>query len=133
MSNIFLPYESMETRSDEKFTLHYKLSALLLLAMLSSSFSQAQQFPDFTILVEKASPAVVNISTVRNNTQRFTGNQPQAPNQGQVPEIFKDFLLPSLLSNPRNPSAKACASSPVYRLRLSDQCGWLHSYQRSCG
>ena len=56
----------------KKFTLHYKLSGLLLLAMLSSSFSQAQQFPDFTILVEKASPAVVNISTVRNNTQRFT-------------------------------------------------------------
>ena len=87
----------------KKFTLHYKLSALLLLVMLSSSFSQAQQFPDFTILVEKASPAVVNISTVRNNTQRFTGNQPQAPNQGQVPEIFKDFFAPKSPQQPSQP------------------------------
>jgi len=73
-------------------SLNYKFISLLLLSLMWSSFSWAGQLPDFTLLVEKASPAVVNISTSRVATKRPAGNQFEMPGQEQLPDIFKHFF-----------------------------------------
>jgi len=70
-----------------RITLHFKLTSTVLFLMLWSGLSQAAQFPDFTVIVEKASPAVVNISTTRGARQ-----QSQTPGQGPLPDMFKDFF-----------------------------------------
>lgn len=59
-----------------------------LCLLLASSISFAR-LPDFTELVEEASPAVVNISTTQKMKSRFSGNM-EMP-QG-VPEIFRHFF-----------------------------------------
>jgi serine protease Do len=48
--------------------------------------------PDFTQLVEQASPAVVNISTTRIINQKPASSQFDLPNQEQLPDIFKHFF-----------------------------------------
>ncbi len=59
-----------------------------LCLLLASSISFAR-LPDFTELVEEASPAVVNISTTQKMKSRFSGNMDMP--QG-VPEIFRHFF-----------------------------------------
>jgi serine protease Do len=73
-------------------SLNYKLLPVLLLSLLWSSLAQAGQLPDFTRLVEEASPAVVNISTSRVASQKPAGSQFALPGQEQLPEIFKHFF-----------------------------------------
>lgn len=48
------------------------------------------QLPDFTALVEEASPAVVNISTRQTVTRRSAG--PMAPDLEGLPPIFREFF-----------------------------------------
>ena len=48
------------------------------------------QLPDFTELVEEASPAVVNISTRQNVTRRAAG--PMMPEMEGLPPIFREFF-----------------------------------------
>ncbi|WP_269433243.1 DegQ family serine endoprotease [Halopseudomonas litoralis] len=48
------------------------------------------QLPDFTELVEEASPAVVNISTRQNVTRRASG--PMMPDMEGMPPIFREFF-----------------------------------------
>lgn len=48
------------------------------------------QLPDFTELVEEASPAVVNISTRQNVTRRTAG--PMMPEMEGLPPIFREFF-----------------------------------------
>jgi len=71
---------------------HYKYVSILLLSLLWSSLARAGQLPDFTQLVEQASPAVVNISTTRIINQKPASNQFDLPNQEQLPDIFKHFF-----------------------------------------
>ena len=71
---------------------NYKLISLVLLTLLWSNVARAAQLPDFTVLVEKASPAVVNISTSRVVSKKQAGNQFQMPGQEQLPEVFKHFF-----------------------------------------
>ncbi len=73
-------------------SLNYKLITLLLLSLVWSSLARAGQLPDFTLLVEKASPAVVNISTSRVATKSPARNQLEMPRQEQLPDIFKYFF-----------------------------------------
>ena len=58
--------------------------------LLVASITQAASLPDFTELVEDAAPAVVNISTVKNNG----GNHgPMAGiDKDDLPEIFRHFF-----------------------------------------
>lgn len=62
----------------------------LLALQLASLNLVAQELPDFTGLVDKYGPAVVNISTVQkaNNRRIF---QPGYPKQ-EIPEIFRHFF-----------------------------------------
>lgn len=61
---------------------------VLLSWMMLAGAVRAASLPDFTELVEEASPAIVNISSVRNgDSQSSTSRQ-----QEQLPEIFKRFF-----------------------------------------
>jgi len=63
------------------------LQAMLLALLLACSFFvSAANLPDFTQLVEKAAPAVVNISTTQT-IQKRSAHIPQ-----EVPEIFRHFF-----------------------------------------
>jgi serine protease Do len=75
-----------------RVSFNYKYFSLLLLSLLWSSLARAGQLPDFTQLVEQASPAVVNISTTRNINKKPAGSQFDLPNQEQLPDIFKHFF-----------------------------------------
>jgi serine protease Do len=76
----------------QRVPFHYKYVSILLLSLLWSSLARAGQLPDFTQLVEQASPAVVNISTTRIINQKPASNQFDLPNQEQLPDIFKHFF-----------------------------------------
>ena len=68
------------------------LQGLFLVAWMAFglNLASAQSLPDFTDLVEKASPAVVNISSTRVIEQRSRpGGLPPGP---QMPEIFRHFF-----------------------------------------
>jgi serine protease Do len=67
-----------------------KILALLALTLLSAS-AIAQQLPDFTQLVQKNGPAVVNIQATTTGSDNAQGSQvdPQ-----DVPEIFRRFFGP---------------------------------------
>ena len=50
------------------------------------------QLPDFTELVEEASPAVVNISTRQNMARRSAGAGPMMPDLEGLPPLFREFF-----------------------------------------
>ena len=67
----------------------------LLLLLPLSAYAQARQLPDFTELVEKQGPAVVNISTAQ--TARAHPRVPQMPNLDEDDpffEFFRRFMPP---------------------------------------
>lgn len=70
------------------------------LALLSHAVVAQAQLPDFTPLVESASPAVVNISTKQKVPSR--GAAAQMPELEGLPPIFREFFEHSI---PRMPGA----------------------------
>lgn len=66
------------------------LISLALLLMVATPAFAEPQLPDFTELVDKAAPAVVNISTTRDVERRMTSSR-QFGGQ-EVPEIFRHFF-----------------------------------------
>ncbi|MGH8042741.1 MAG: DegQ family serine endoprotease [Rudaea sp.] len=74
----------------QKHTLRYLLS-FLVLALLSAG-AWAQQLPDFTQLVEKNAPAVVNVKATHNGSDDNNANGQIDPQD--VPEIFRRFFGP---------------------------------------
>jgi len=67
-----------------------KILLLWLLALLPlGAYSQARELPDFTELVEKAGPAVVNISTAQ--TARAHPQMPQMPDLDENDPFFEFF------------------------------------------
>ncbi len=71
------------------FSAYPKFFSVVLGLILLGGVARAAALPDFTELVEQASPAIVNISTIRNsNTEGREGRL----NQEQLPEIFKHFF-----------------------------------------
>jgi len=55
------------------------------------------QLPDFTALVEQATPSVVNIEATVDGSRRSA----QAPDEQQVPEIFRRFIGPGMPMPPQ--------------------------------
>jgi serine protease Do len=75
-----------------------KFVLIWLLLLPLGAFAQARELPDFTELVEKQGPAVVNISTAQNARERSAA--PQMPNLDEDDpfyEFFRRFV-------PRNPN-----------------------------
>ena len=77
----------------------YVFSAVALwLLSIAATTVQARELPDFTTLVKKNAPAVVNISTV-GQTQRRGSNRQR---NEELEEFFRYFMPPN---QPRGPSA----------------------------
>ncbi len=64
-----------------------KLIILATLLMVGTVSPVRADYPEFTELVKKASPAVVNIRTTRSTSKRFEGL-----NEQKVPEMFRRFF-----------------------------------------
>lgn len=84
-----------------------KISLGFMLAWLCAPLVNAAALPDFTELVEEASPAVVNISTVSRSEQSLSTPFGQfefhGPQGEEVPEIFRHFFrdMPQFREGPR--------------------------------
>ena len=81
----------MSNSPGRRFTLLFSAACMSLLLAASQAF--AAELPDFTLLVEKNAPAIVN---VRATTTARTNPQAQLPGQDQeeIPEIFRRFFGP---------------------------------------
>lgn len=93
----------MTVRNDKSLQL-LMASLFILVAMLFfvSTASLAKDLPDFTELVEKHGPAVVNVST-----KTRAGNQrgQQQYDENDLYEFFRRFMPPDAMPNPRgNPN-----------------------------
>lgn len=93
----------MTVRNDKSLQL-LMASLFILVAMLFfvSTASLAKDLPDFTELVEKHGPAVVNVST-----KTRAGNQrgQQQYDENDLYEFFRRFMPPEAMPNPRgNPN-----------------------------
>ncbi|QGW76245.1 Do family serine endopeptidase [Pseudomonas alkylphenolica] len=76
-------------------------AAVLMLGQVATA-AQAEALPDFTTLVEQASPAVVNISTKQKLPDRryATG---QMPDLEGLPPMFREFFERNMPQQPRSP------------------------------
>lgn len=84
-----------------------RLSVLLGSLLLCVSFSvTAADLPDFTELVEEASPAIVNISSVQNTDSQDEASLPQGV-PDDLPEIFKHFFGDRLGPQFKRPGPRA--------------------------
>ncbi|HTN32033.1 MAG TPA: DegQ family serine endoprotease [Pseudomonas sp.] len=78
----------------------------------SHALTAQAQLPDFTELVEEASPAVVNISTRQKMPARGQ-SQLMIPDLEGLPPLFRDFFernLPQVPRNGRQPEAQSLGS-----------------------
>jgi serine protease Do len=92
----------------------FSLSSALLLAVAALGSAQAQSLPDFTGLVERNAPTVVNITATK--TAGSTSNDPSAFGDEEVPEIFRRFF-----GDPRQ------LQQPEARERISGGSGFIVS------
>lgn len=83
------------------------IAPLLAVALLWGQSLLAQaNLPDFTDLVEEASPAVVNISTRQKMPERAVAGQPGLPDLEGLPPMFREFFERSIPQVPRNPGGR---------------------------
>jgi len=83
----------------------------LLLLLPLSTYAQARELPDFTELVEKQGPAVVNISTAQ--TARARPQVPRMPNLDEDDpffEFFRRFMPPNPDQSPHEFSTRSLGS-----------------------
>lgn len=64
--------------------------------------AQAADLPDFTQLVEQASPAVVNISTTQKLPERKVSSE-QMPDLEGLPPMLREFFERGMPQQPRSP------------------------------
>lgn len=82
-------------------------ATLVAVLLMSQALVAHAQLPDFTGLVEAASPAVVNISTRQKVPQRaLAANGQQMPNLEGLPPQFREFFERSIPQQPRNPGGR---------------------------
>ncbi|MCS8036088.1 serine protease MucD [Pseudomonas aeruginosa] len=92
-------------------TLKRCMAAMVALLALSLAMTARAELPDFTPLVEQASPAVVNISTRQKLPDRaMARGQLSIPDLEGLPPMFRDFLersIPQVSRNPRGQQREA--------------------------
>ena len=82
-------------------------AALLAVLLMSQTLLAHAQLPDFTGLVEAASPAVVNISTRQKVPSRaVAASDQQMPGLEGMPPEIREFFRRSVPQQPRNPGAR---------------------------
>ena len=83
------------------------IAPLLAVALLWGQSLLAQaSLPDFTDLVEEASPAVVNISTRQKMPERAVAGHPALPDLEGLPPMFREFFERSIPQMPRGPGGR---------------------------
>ena len=83
------------------------IAPLLAVALLWGQSLLAQaSLPDFTDLVEEASPAVVNISTRQKMPERAVAGQSGLPDLEGLPPMFREFFERSIPQVPRSPGGR---------------------------
>ena len=83
------------------------IAPLLAVALLWGQSLLAQaSLPDFTDLVEEASPAVVNISTRQKMPERAVAGHPALPDLEGLPPMFREFFERSIPQMPHNPGGR---------------------------
>ncbi|OEC33508.1 serine protease Do [Pseudomonas cuatrocienegasensis] len=89
-------------------SLKLSLTALLGVLMLGQAAIASAELPDFTDLVEQASPAVVNISTRQHLPERAVAGsgQPNMPDLEGLPPMFREFFERSIPQAPRAPGGR---------------------------
>jgi len=95
-----------------KAQLRTYVGTLLFMLLGSHALTAQAQLPDFTELVEEASPAVVNISTRQKMPARGQ-SQLMIPDLEGLPPLFRDFFernLPQVPRNGRQPEAQSLGS-----------------------
>ncbi|PAV46837.1 serine peptidase [Pseudomonas sp. HAR-UPW-AIA-41] len=81
-------------------------AALAALLMLSQVLVARAELPDFTDLVEQASPAVVNISTRQKVAQPGVVINGQMPDLEGLPPMFREFFERSMPQMPKGPGGR---------------------------
>ena len=82
----------IQSQPASKWFIQLSVALGVALALLGPfSAAMARDLPDFTELVERHSPAVVNISTVQSREQPSQSTRPGVP-QGDLEEFFRRFL-----------------------------------------
>ncbi|MEE9343013.1 MAG: DegQ family serine endoprotease [Gammaproteobacteria bacterium] len=75
---------------------HFLSIAIFLSSMAGAALVHALQLPDFTDLIERVSPSVVNISTTQKAKSNFTMPEgieiPEMPDGAPLNELFKHFF-----------------------------------------
>ena len=83
------------------------LTAVATVLLLGQSLGAQADLPDFTPLVEEASPAVVNISTRQKLPDRsLSANAQGIPDLEGLPPMFREFFERSIPQMPRNPGGR---------------------------
>ena len=77
-------------------TLKRSMAAMVALLALSLTAVARAELPDFTQLVEKASPAVVNISTTQKLPERRVSSMGQMPDLEGLPPGLREFFERSM-------------------------------------
>lgn len=92
-------------------------AAVLMLGQMATA--QAEALPDFTTLVEQASPAVVNISTKQKLPDRRVAGG-QMPDLEGLPPMFREFFERSIPQQPRGGDRQREAQSLGSGFIISD-------------
>lgn len=92
-------------------------AAVLMLGQMAAA--QAEALPDFTTLVEQASPAVVNISTKQKLPDRRVAAG-QMPDLEGLPPMFREFFERSIPQQPRGGDRQREAQSLGSGFIISD-------------
>lgn len=88
------------------FSLKSSMSYLFALLVLGQAAVVRAELPEFTGLVEEASPAVVNISTRQNLPTRDASVQGQMPDLEGLPPMLREFFERSIPQAPRGPGGR---------------------------
>lgn len=88
-----------------KLGLKSSFSALFAVLLFGQALVAQASLPDFTDLVEQASPAVVNISTRQKMPERAvaSGGQLNAPDLEGLPPMFREFFERNMPQTPQSP------------------------------
>ncbi|MDE3735746.1 DegQ family serine endoprotease [Metapseudomonas resinovorans] len=79
------------------------MTAMAALLLLGQTLVARAELPDFTPLVEEASPAVVNISTRQKLPQRGAAGAQVMPDLEGLPPMLREFFERNMPQMPRNP------------------------------
>src|SRR4051794_8489059 len=96
----------MTTFSVRKFLAAAVVAACLPFAPHAASAAPAANLPDFTDLVDKVGPAVVNIrTTTRVSSSGTRGGLPPGMDDGDMSEFFRRFFGIPMPQSPQSPQS----------------------------